>query len=132
MQGIQKRLAGLSVVGLALGLVAGSADTATATAAGAGVAETGSVAFYENSDFTGHTISIRYTGCSRVVRDPSPTHTIEAFDNRPPAGCQVVLLDRVGRSTVLCAGRGQVPAPFQRPSTILIKPGVSRPCGIGA
>ncbi|MFC6880965.1 MULTISPECIES: hypothetical protein [Actinomadura] len=130
MQGIQKRLAGLSVVGLALGLVAGSAGTATA--AGAGVAQTGSVFFYENSDFTGRTISIRYTGCSMVVRDPFPTHTIGSFDNRPPAGCQVALLDRVAGSTVLCAGRGQVPAPFRRPSTVLIKPGVSRPCGIGA
>ncbi|MFI9561047.1 hypothetical protein [Nonomuraea endophytica] len=129
MQGIGKWLAGLSVAGLTLGLGVGSAGTAAA--AGVGVAQPGSVIFYQNSDFTGLASSIRYAGCSRVVVYPPGMYTIRAFDNRPPTGCQVALVDRAGASTALCAGRGQVPARFQQPSRVLIKPGASRPCGIG-
>ncbi|MFI0445625.1 hypothetical protein [Actinomadura sp. 6N118] len=129
MHGVGKLLTGLSLTGLAV--AGGVAFTGTAVGATSGTAQAGRVVFYQNPNFTGPTSSVSYAGCSSVAVYPPGLTMISAFDNRPPADCQVALVNRTGATTVLCAGRGLVPDGFRQPRQVLVRAGFSRPCGIG-
>jgi hypothetical protein len=104
--------------------IAAAAPAAAAPAA----PTTGVVTVFANTDFTGPVAQTSYLSCR-----PSVGRRLDragSFDNRPLAGCQVVLRSSTnpGASLVLCGGRGTTPPPFQQSPVMQIRPGASRPC----
>jgi hypothetical protein len=101
---------------------------AEATTADAATPAGGTLTLYSNPNFTGTASTLIYADCAVVAQTRA---TVGSFDNRPPAGCQVVLSN--GAATfVLCAGRGNVPDAFRFATLIRIQPGASAPCGVVA
>jgi hypothetical protein len=86
----------------------------------------GTLTLYTNPNFTGSVRSFYYPDC--LAAGQLQGGPVGSFDNRPPAGCQVVLSNG-GATFVLCAGRGNVPDAFRLATFIRIQPGFSSPCG---
>ncbi|NBE96191.1 hypothetical protein FE391_20335 [Nonomuraea sp. KC401] len=79
------------------------------------------------SDGGGETFRYAYGAC-QPQRQYQPSRKIATFDNQPLDGCQVVLTNRAGESTVLCEGRGEVPAEFRRSPQVRVQPGTAPEC----
>lgn len=117
---IRARVA-LAVTGAVFGLQALlAAGPATAAASG-------TLILYRNPDFTGVALVRGYSTCAGAATLTAP---ISSFDNRPLPNCAVTLTT-TGASFVLCSGRGVVPPAFRQATRVTIRPGSSRPCGIG-
>ncbi|MCG5221016.1 hypothetical protein [Streptosporangium sp. KLBMP 9127] len=93
-------------------------------------AASGQLVLYKEP-FVGPATTIIYTSC-QPARNHQTASSIGAFDNRPLPGCQVVLINRVGATKVLCAGRSTVPADFRDAPQVRIQPGTAPACPIGA
>ncbi|GGS60810.1 hypothetical protein GCM10010156_19420 [Planobispora rosea] len=76
--------------------------------------------------------TIFYDSCQPPRQYQSQLFSVGAFDNRPPPGCQVVLVNREGAGKVLCVGRGSVPNEFRQSQIVRIQPGTAPPCGFGS
>jgi hypothetical protein len=118
----------LVVFGLMLGALALTAAGPAGAATVRAEAPSGLLVMYENPDFTGDAQVIHYSVCNGLVRQV--VGQVASFDNRPLPGCQVALTSRRGTTTILCAGRGVVPAEFRQSPRLRLRPGFSRPCGI--
>ncbi|TDD05953.1 hypothetical protein E1292_15925 [Nonomuraea deserti] len=79
------------------------------------------------SDGGGETFRYAYAAC-QPEREYEPSRRIATFDNQPLDGCQVVLTNQAGESTVLCEGRGRVPAGFRRSPQVSVQPGTAPEC----
>jgi hypothetical protein len=123
-------LASFAVAAAGLGIVgAARADAAVDQSASAEARqEVGQVTLFEGATFTDPVTHLSYTSCSSRAQ---VTGQVRSFDNRPMAGCQVVLA-RASATFELCVGRGQVPAAFQNDPLVRIEPGSSVPCSIAA
>lgn len=88
----------------------------------------GVVTLFQNTDHTGTAQSFRYSACGLNGR---LSGVVGSFDNRPLAGCKVVLSNGYGRFE-LCAGRGVIPERFRVRSLLSTESGTSRPCGFRA
>lgn len=88
----------------------------------------GIVTLFQNTNHTGVAQFFRYRACALNAR---LTGSVGSFDNRPLAGCKVVLSNGYGRFE-LCAGRGVIPERFRVGSHLSVERGTSLPCGFRA
>ncbi|MCF6473796.1 hypothetical protein FAF44_36245 [Nonomuraea sp. MG754425] len=75
--------------------------------------------------------TILYDTCQPPRQFPFQQFQIDAFHNQPSPGCQALLINQAGASTVLCVGRGTVPAEFRQVRLVQLQPGTAPPCGFG-
>jgi hypothetical protein len=115
-------LSGMTAVGVA---------ASTGSAAGVHTAQLGRVVLHQTLDNTGPTATVTYANCQPPSQHQPRLSPVVAFDNQPPPGCQVALINSAGATSVLCAGRGVVPVEFRQDPRVRVQPGTSRPCGIG-
>jgi hypothetical protein len=88
----------------------------------------GVLTLYANPDFSGQAHVISYLTCRGNITGPVQ---VGSYDNRPPEGCTVGLVNRQGQTHVLCVGRAVVPPEFTRITRIVLTPGTSLPCQLG-
>ncbi|TDB97246.1 hypothetical protein E1267_40090 [Nonomuraea longispora] len=72
--------------------------------------------------------NVSYKQCEPPTQHQSRLAHVVSFDNRPSAGCHVVLVNLQGGTFTLCHGRGSVPAAFRPSPTVQIRPGSSNIC----
>nr|MDT0660493.1 hypothetical protein [Micromonospora sp. DSM 115978] len=118
------------LIALAAGalVLAGPAATASAGSSGGSTAALGQLVLAENADLSGARETQYYVGCEPVVQRSVQLPQVGGFDNRPPTGCRVELVNRSGVVRVLCVGRGTVPASFGPPARVVFRPGQAGMC----
>jgi hypothetical protein len=119
--GIRSAATGLLTAGLLGTALTGTASAAPAQAPGQVVLSTA----------TGASVLVSYSTCA------SPTVRllrldVRTFVNQPLPGCQAALVNQAGSELPLCAGRGVVPPTFGQTSRLVIREGLTPPCGVAA
>jgi hypothetical protein len=74
-------------------------------------------------------VTVFYDACQPPRSYQPQLYVVDTFDNQPASGCQAVLINRAGASTVLCVGRGSVPTEFRQAPRVVIQPGIAPTCG---
>jgi hypothetical protein len=110
---------------LSMAAAALSALALTAVPAQASAAETG-LTLYADTAFTQPVTNITYQTCTDFIGF-IPGMQVGSFDNRPPAGCEVILHTSAG-DYYLCAGRSDVAATHRQAILYTIRAGLTPPC----